>query len=198
MESCMDFSEVVVKRRSVRKFKEDAVSADVLKKVLDATRWAPSAGNCQPWRFIVVRDGSVKEKIAENCTRFSKKAWTDFSPKTAKYLAERGRTWNKSYMKRLPVMVVVCYEVLQEIREELVLGSVWAAIENMLLAATAESLGSCVYTFYDSEEEVELKKILRTPENYRVAGIVQLGYASAEPPTPSRKRLEEIISYEHF
>jgi len=43
----MDFSEVIVKRRSVRKFREDAVPADVLNRVLDAARWAPSAGNCQ-------------------------------------------------------------------------------------------------------------------------------------------------------
>jgi len=194
----MGFSEVVVKRRSVRKFKKDAVPVDILGKILDAGRWAPSAGNCQPWRFVIVTDTVVKAKIAENCTKFSKKAWTGFSPRTAKYLAQRGGTWDKSHMRDVPVFVVVCYEVLGKIREELVLGSVWMAIENMFLAATDEGLGSCVYTFYDFEEENSLKRILQVPNPYRVAAIVQLGYASSEPPLPYRKSLDDIVSYEHF
>jgi len=59
----VDFDEVVLKRRSIRKFREDPVSERVLLKILEAGRWAPSAGNCQPWRFIVVTDVEVK-KIA--------------------------------------------------------------------------------------------------------------------------------------
>lgn len=113
-------------------------------------------------------------------------------------MAERGGTWDKSYMKREPVPVAVCCAVPEGMREELALASVWMAVENMLLAATAERLGSCVYTTYDSEEENALKEVLRVPEQCRLVAIVQLGYASAEPPSPSRKRLEEIVSHEHF
>jgi nitroreductase len=194
----MDFSEVVVKRRSIRKFREDSVPVEVLTRVLDGGRWAPSAGNCQPWRFIVVRDVDVKGRIAETCTRFSRKAWAAFPPERVRYLAERGGTWDKSYMKHVPVLVAVCYGVPKGMREELALASVWMAVENMLLAATAEGLGSCVYTTYDSEEENALKEILWVPEQYRIATVIQLGYASVEPSSPSRKRLEEIVSYEHF
>jgi nitroreductase len=92
----------------------------------------------------------------------------------------------------------VCYEVLQEIREELVLGSAWAAIENMLLSATAKNLGSCIYTFYDEEEENKMKDILRVPSEYRIAAMIQLGFSEADPPLPSRKTLEEIVRYQHF
>jgi nitroreductase len=63
---------VVVKRRSIRKFNKDAVPEESLENVLEAGRWAPSAGNCQPWRFLVVTDPKIKAKIASNCTRFSK------------------------------------------------------------------------------------------------------------------------------
>ena len=194
----MDFREVVVRRRSVRKFGEDSVPADVLGRVLEAGRWAPSAGNSQPWRFIVVKGDDVKGKIAEVCTRSSRKAWAGFSPERARYLAERGGTWDKSYMKRLPVLVAVCYSVPKGMREELALASAWMAVENMLLAATAEGLGSCIYTAYDGEEEKALMETLQVPEQYRLAIIIQLGYANAEPPSPSRKKLEEIVSYEHF
>jgi len=194
----MDFNEVVVKRRSVRKFKQDPVPKEVLNRILEAGRWAPSAGNSQPWRFIVVTDVNVKERISETCTRFSRKIWAAFAPENAKYLAQRGGTWDKKYMKNVPALIAVCYNVPRKMRDEVALASAWAAIENMLLAATSEKLGSCIYTTYDSEEENELKEILKIPEPYRLAAIIQLGYADYHPPPPSRKRLDEIVSYQHF
>ncbi|MBX5328771.1 MAG: nitroreductase family protein [Candidatus Bathyarchaeota archaeon] len=194
----MDFDEVVVKRRSIRKFKASPVPKEALRKILDAGRWAPSAGNTQPWRFVVVTDTGVKEKIARVCTEASRKAWAKFPPERARYLAARGGSWDKSSMAKIPVLVVVCYEIPGWIREELALGSAWLAVENMLLAATAEGLSSCIYTFYDLEEENAVKAILGVPEKFRIAAIVQLGYATVEPPAPSRKALDEFVSYEHF
>lgn len=194
----MDLGEVIVKRRSVRKFRNDPVPKEVLDRILEAGRWAPSASNSQPWRFIVVTDVNVKERISETCTRFSKKAWAAFAPENAKYLAQRGGTWDKEYMKYVPALISVCFNRPVKIREEMALASAWVAIENMLLAATSEKLGSCVYTFSDSEEEDELKKILKIPQPYRLAAIIQLGHADYCPPAPSRKRLDEIVSYQHF
>jgi len=194
----MDFDEVVIKRRSIRKFKEDPVPEKVLLKVLEAGCWAPSAGNSQPWRFIVVTDVDVKQKIARVCTEFSRKAWAEFSPERARYLAARGGSWDKSIVAKIPALIAVCYVVPERMRDELILGSAWVAIENMLLAATAEGLGSCIYTFYDIEEENNLKEILRVPDGFRIAAMIQLGYAAVDPPLPSRKTLREIVSYEHF
>jgi len=194
----MDFYEVVVKRRSIRKFKEEPVPEKLLNKVLEAGRWAPSAGNTQPWRFILVTDADVKKNIANFSTEFSRKAWAEFSPERARYLAAQGGSWDKSGMAKIPVLVVVCYEVPERMREELILGSAWAAIENMLLAATAEGLGSCIYTFYDMEEENMIKEILHVPEKYRIAGMIQLGYSAAEPPVPLRKTLNGMVFYQHF
>jgi nitroreductase len=194
----MEFHEVVVSRRSIRKFKGDPVSDAVVGKILEAGRWAPSAGNTQPWRFVVVTSADVKRKIADLCTESSKKAWARFSPARARYLAQRGGSWDKSGMVTIPVLIAVCYEVLEQVREELVLASAWAAVENMLLAATAEGLGSCIYTFYDLDEENKLRAILQVPEEHRVATLIQLGYSKSDPASPSRKPLEQIVSYQHF
>jgi nitroreductase len=194
----MDFYEAVVKRRSVRKFREEPFPEEALNRVLEAGRWAPSAGNCQPWHFIVVTDANIKQKIAKIFTEFSRKAWAEFSPERARYLAARGGSWDKSSMAKIPVLVVVCYEVTERMKDELVLGSAWCAIENMLLAATAEGLGSCIYTFYGVEEEKMLKEMLRVPEKCQIAAVIQLGYSAAEPPAPSRKPLNEIVSHQHF
>jgi nitroreductase len=194
----LEFKEVVTKRRSVRKFKKDAIPEELLENVLEAGRWAPSAGNCQPWRFLVVTDREIKAKIAGSCTRFSKDHWKQFSPARAKYLAARGGSWDKSCIVDVPILVVVSYEFPRNISRDLVLGSVWMAVENMLLAATDEGLGSCVYTFLNRNEENKLKRILNASHRDRIACMVQLGYAKTEPIPPCRKQLSEIVSYEHF
>jgi len=194
----MDFYDVVFKRRSIRKFKGDAVPKDVLNRILEAGRWAPSGANLQPWRFIVITKPEVKAEIAEICTRYSKEVWKRFAPQTAKFLGGRGGTWNKSYMKNVPVLIAVCFRVTTEPLGEYAFASAWAAIQNMLLAATYENIASCVYTHAFPEEENALKQVLGVPEAYHLAAMIQLGYAMDGPPTPPRKKLEEIVSYEHF
>jgi nitroreductase len=194
----LEFKEVVTKRRSVRKFLKDNIPKKALMNILEAGRWAPSAGNCQPWHFVVVTDPQTKTTIAQNSTRFSKKHWMRFSPERAKYLAARGGSWDKSYMKDIPTLIAVCYKPQENIRDELVLGSVWMAVENMLLAATDEGLGGCVYTFLNRKEENELKKTLHANREQRIACMIQLGYTKIEPTSPSRKQINEIVSYEHF
>jgi nitroreductase len=194
----VEFGELVVKRRSIRKFKKEAVPESLLNYILEGGRWAPSAGNSQPWHFIVVTHDVTKARIAETCTKYSKEHWKSFSPQRARYLAARGGTWDKSHMKDTPVLLAVCYEAKHDISDELVLGSVWMAIENMLLASTDEGLGSCVYTFLNTKEENQIKHALAVPKTHRIACMIQIGYANFQPPEPSRKPLEEIVSYETF
>jgi nitroreductase len=101
-------------------------------------------------------------------------------------------------MRGVPILVVLFYRLQENLSRELVLGSVWMAVENMLLAATDEGLGSCVYTFLNRNEENKLKHVLKTGQRDRIACIVQLGYTETEPIPPCRKQLSEIVSYEHF
>ena len=69
----MEFKEVVAKRRSIRKFLKDDIPKQALLNVLEAGRWAPSAGNSQLWRFVVITDVDVKKRIALTCTESSRK-----------------------------------------------------------------------------------------------------------------------------
>jgi nitroreductase len=194
----MEFKELITKRRSIRKFKKDAVPEKLLKNILEACRWAPSAGNSQPWHIIVVTENDVKTRIAETCTKYSREHWKKFPPEHARYLAARGGTWNKSYMKDVPVLLGVTYKSEKGFRNELALGSAWIAVENMMLAITDEDLASCVYTFLNRREENKIGRLLRVPRTHGIACMLQVGYAEGEPPKPSRKELEEIISYQHF
>jgi len=194
----MDFYDVVLKRRSVRDFELDQVPRNALNRVLEAGRWAPSGANLQPWRFVIITKPEVKAEIAEICTTYSKAVWKAFTPEIARFLGSRGGTWDKSYMRTIPILIVVCYKVSDEPTSQVALASTWTAIQNILLAAANEDLGSCIYTHASSEEEDALKQTLAIPRAYHLAAIIQLGYPKTAPPTPPRKRLEEIISYEHF
>jgi nitroreductase len=194
----MEFKELITKRRSIRKFKKDAISEELLKNILEACRWAPSAGNSQPWHVIVVTENDVKTRIAETCTKYSREHWKNFPPERARYLAARGGTWDKSYMKDVPVLLGVAYKSEKGFQNELALGSTWIAVENMMLAITNEGLAGCVYTFLNRREENEVGRLLGVPRTHRIACMLQVGYAGGEPPKPSRKELDEIISYQHF
>ncbi len=194
----VDFREVVLKRRSIRRFKQDEVSENALNRILEAARWAPSGANLQPWKFIVVTKPETKARIADTCTEYSKEVWKSFASDTARFLGSRGGTWDKSYMKNVPILLAVSYKVTDEPASEVALASTWTAIQNVLLAATNENLAACIYTPANPEEEKNLKHILAVPNAYRLAAIIQLGYARAIPKAPPRKKLEEIVAYEHF
>ena len=159
---------------------------------------APSAGNSQPWRFIIVRDQSLLRRLAEVNTRFSHLAWKALDSGTTRDLASRGGRWGKSYVAELPVVIVVCYGLgVKGIPDEWMLASTWCAIENMLLAATAEGLGSCPYTLFKGEEKA-LKELFEIPNDYKIACIVHVGHTVDMPKPPPRRKDEEIIGYNRF
>lgn len=195
----MDFYKVVRDRRNVRHFKTEIdVKDDVVKKLIEVACLAPSAGNYQPWHFIIVKETEKKKRIAEICTKFSRLAWKDFSKETAKLIAKRGGTWDKSYMSKLPVIIVVCYETSgKTVQDSNAHASAWCAIQNMLLAATAEELGSCIYNLWKNEQKL-MKHLFKIPRNYRIAALVQLGYPAEMLPSPPKRKLEEVMSYDMF
>lgn len=195
----LEFYEVVRRRRSVRRFqKEGRVADGVVRRLVEAACMAPSAGNTQPWRFIIVRDRGLLQRLAEVNTRFSRLAWKRFDSKMARDVASRGGRWDKSYVAELPVVIVVCYRSrAKEIPNEFLLASTWCAIENLLLAATEEGLGSCPYTLFRGEEEA-VKELFEIPSDFRVACIVHVGHALDMPKPPPRRKVEEIVGYDGF
>lgn len=195
----LDFYKVVKERRSVRRFRIDVdVEDDVVKKLIEVACLAPSAGNYQSWHFIIVDDLEKKSRLAEICTKYSRLAWKDFSKETTKLIAKRDGTWDKSYMARLPVIIVACYETVGKmVQDSNSNASAWCAIQNLLLAATAEGLGSCIYNLWKNEQK-SMKRLFKIPQNYRIAALVQIGYPAKVPEPPPKKKLEEVISYNTF
>jgi nitroreductase len=166
----MDVFEAIAKRRSIRKYQDKDVDDKLIGVLLWAAAQAPSAGNLQDWRFIVVRDKKTKELLYNAALR-------------------------QDHIKEAPVLIVVCSD-LQVLglrygkRGEIVysLLDCGAAIENLLLAATALNLATCWVSAFDEED---VKNILRLPDFVRPVAIITVGY-------PAEKPEEKEVDYSRF
>jgi len=160
----MSVLEAIVQRRSIRKYKEKPIPKDLLYKILDAGRWAPSAHNSQPCMFIILEDEKVRRQVAEATTY-------------GKFLAKAP----------VGVAVVVDPEATNHPAED---GA--AATQNMLLAAHALGLGACWIGSYSSVYEENVKEILGIPKNKILLSIVALGYPD-EKAEKTRKSLDQTV-----
>ena len=160
----LEVFEAIKGRRSIRKYTKEPVPEDLVLKILDAGRWAPSSSNRQPWSFIVLRDKEIRMKVAEATTY-------------GKFLANA------------PLGIVV---VIDPHGSNHPGGDGAIATQNMLLAAHALGLGTCWIGCYNSTYEERVKEILEIPKNRRVLSIISIGYP-AESPTSTRKELTEIV-----
>jgi nitroreductase len=172
----MDVFEAVQRRRSVRAYDSASVPKDKLMRILEAARLAPSAGNIQPWHFIVVTNSEKRQKIA-NSGRF------------AHFLAES------------PIIIVGCGD--EKASPKWYVVDVAIAMQNMVLTATEEGLGTCWVGDFD---EKLVKGLLSIPENYRVIALLAVGYPHEKFDVQGkmlhlirrRKKLEDIVSFEEF
>lgn len=177
----MDFFEVISARRSIRKFKPDSIPREEILRILDAASWAPSALNLQPWEFLVV-SGETKKMLGSSYGKI-----------VDDYTKDWDETPNKAFMPRqefvqfangyggAPVVIVVLTEAHSDPKyRKAFLESTSAAMENMLLAATATGLGGCWMTG-PLEDEKYLHKALAIPDDREIVAITPLGYPAVIP-----------------
>jgi nitroreductase len=186
-------------RRSYRAFKPDEVPEKAIRNILEAGRWAPCSANSQPWDFIIVKNQETKEKIQDNIQEVIEKmrSLRDFP-----FL----RTFTADYMLHAPVQIVVCGDprfkrvsmmdgVDEQIEEFAYWGSVSMAIQNMLLAAHAQGLGSVVFTDIYPDD---IKRIVGAPDPLRVVCILPVGYPAEERELGYRREIEEFTHSERY
>lgn len=205
----MDVREAINKRRSIRKFKPDPVSDDLLLQLLDSARLAPSGSNTQPWRFIVVKDTDTRQKL-----------------QTASY--------NQRHVGQAPVIIACCADIRafgefpERIDELIAAGALPAktrevfvpslkkggmsadmkwhlliaatgntdiAIEHIVLQAVELGLGTCWVRWFDDNK---VKEILEIPNTIEIIALLPVGYPAEEPPQRPRFDLEKIVCYEKW
>ena len=187
-------------RRSVRKYSSKEVPRDILFNILEAARWAPSAHNAQPWRFIIITERSLKRKLAEQMAD----EWIKNMTKDGVQLDTREKL-AKASVKQFtdaPVLIVACvtmegmntYPDTWRMRCEHIMAvqSLAAAIQNILLAAHSEGLGACWFCAPLFCQDA-VRKVLRIPEGVEPQALITLGYPSEKPAPPPRKLLQKIV-----
>jgi nitroreductase len=173
----MDIYEAIEKRKTIRVYKKKA-SEEQLKRIILAGTKAPSAGNRQPWEFIIVDDPKIVDQLAELKYTLNRQ-FTPQEGETQKEVDERALFQKKSFQNAS--VVAICCKSEQS-------PSAWLAMENMALAALAEGLGSGIVSYWD-EAKKEVEKVLAIPEGYELVDIMKFGEPGEEG-TPRRRRPE--------
>ncbi|MFA5254667.1 MAG: nitroreductase family protein [Methanoregula sp.] len=183
----MELFEAIQTRRAVRKYRPDPVPEDEIKKILDAANWAPSAMNRQQWEFIVV---TGKETIRQMGVSFG--AVIEEMTRNLPASSGHGSLSREEFIRfaesygGAPVVIVVLTDRADTMDfRRANLESASAAMENLLLAATALGLGTCWMTG-PLRDEKALRKILAIPDDRELVAVTPLGYPAEVPPAPAR------------
>jgi nitroreductase len=168
----MNVIEAIKTRRSVRKYKPTPIPEEHLKTILEAARLAPSAGNKQPWKFIIVRDTDTKKKLAEVANN---QHWIGDAGVVAVSL---------SMDKKDPA-----------IYERWVERDVMTAVEHMVLTAWELGYGTC---WIGAFKQKNVKDLLGVPEEMAVINILPIGVPDQTPEPRGRKPFNEIFYGEEY
>ena len=193
-----DLFETIKERRSVRKYQSRHVPEDLVREILVAASWAPSAHNAQPWRYIILTDEGVKRLLAEAMAE----AWIDDMTKDGLKVS---REIQKSRVERFataPVLILACLTMKdmnqfsdtkrKSAERDLAIQSLGASIQNLLLAAHAKGLGACWFcapVFCKGT----VRKVLKIPDEVEPEGLIVMGFPAESPNAPLKKKSSEMF-----
>ena len=166
----MEFHDVIRSRRSIRAYRSDPVEEDKLERILEAARRAPSAANRQPVCFYVIREEETRSALLE--------------------------AYSQQWFANAPVIICACSRPEEAWRRSD--GKSYAdvdltiAMDHLILAATAEGLGTCWIGAFKPEP---LRRLLGIPDELEPVALTPLGYPDEEPAERPRKDLDEIVEY---
>jgi len=198
--------------KAVRRLKPDPIPDDVMRRVLEAATWAPTGGNRQPWRIVAVKDPARKKQLGE----WYAGRWSQFSkmyrsaigadmPADARKRMERtldAGDYLAAHFGEAPVIAIFCFNPKEMAITDAKLnrvsvvggGSVYPAVENLLIACRAEGLG-CVLTTLLCEVEPQVNKLLAIPEPWGTCAAIPIGYPVGKGHGPLTRRPVEELAY---
>ena len=206
----MTLQEVLETTGTCRFYRPNPVPDDVLRRVLDAARYAPSGGNRQPVSLVVVRDVQKKRQLHEWYLPIWKGYVARLAPHgiaaspRAKLLARADHF--AEHLAEIPVLIVVCASLADVLPTDSQLGrlsivggaSVYPAVQNLLLKAREEGLGTALTTLLCMVEP-QVKELLRIPDGVATAAMLTLGYpAKGFPKRLQRRPLAEVAFAEEY
>ena len=164
----MSLVDVILSRRSIRRYEPKDIPKDMLDKILEAGRQAPSAANRQPWHFIVLTDDELKKQLS-------------------RWIFTR-------HVKNSAITIVGCAKI-GFLDRNLAAIDTAIALQNMVIAAWSLGIGSC---WIGGFREEKVKQLLNIPDKWRVVALVSFGYPAEKPHAKRRKPIENTVSYNKF
>ena len=164
----MSLVDVILSRRSIRKYDDKDIPKDVLDKILEAGRQSPSAANRQPYQFVVVTDSEIKKELSGLVSGF---------------------------LKNAPVVLVGCANTKALLTGKWAVIDTTIALENMVLAAWSLGVGSC---WIGAFNEQKVKNALQIPEKWKVVALISLGYPAENPESRKKKEKSKLFTFNRF
>jgi nitroreductase len=196
------FFEVIYTARALRRFKPDPIPDEVLFQILDAAVRAPSGQNAQDWRFVVVTDPEIKQRMQT----WAEEGWARYQPRYAEnpvLMDQLPRTQRLSlrsvehlvrHLAEAPVVVIVCG---MRGRHSTPGGSAFPAVQNLLLAARALGLGGSIFNLPLSHRE-ELMEAVGIPDNNEIYCLIPLGYPTDKHGPVRRKPVKKVVFWNRW
>ena len=202
----MELTEAMMTQRAVRRVKPDPVDDDVLKKILGLAIKAPSGSNQQGWEWIVVRDPKVKRALGKQYAA----AWRPYSSLGKRVKRDEPKTlriidavqWQVDHFEEIPVVVVACLRgalipKAPWIYRSSRYGSIYPAVQNLLLAARAEGIGAALTTL-PLWNRVVARRILGLPLSVEPVAVIPLGWPIGRYGPTTRRPIEEVTHIDRF
>jgi nitroreductase len=164
----MSLFDVILSRRSIRRYENKEIPQDILDKIVEAGRQSPSAGNRQPYRFVIVTDSGIKKEL---------------------------KGLLSSFLENAPVVIVGCANKKALLTGRWATVDTTIALENMVLAAWSLGVGSC---WIGSFNEQKIKELLKIPEDWKIVALVSFGYPAETPKPRKKKSADELFSHNKF
>ncbi len=201
----MPLIEAMETQRAMRRLKPDPVDDGLVLRLIDLARRAPSGSNAQNWEFIIVKDPKLKKRLA----RVNNIAWqlygrfgrwiTRHDPKRQRIL--NAVQWQADHFEEVPVIVVAClrglYVPFIHISATSYFGSIYPAVQNLLLAARAVNLGATLTTI-PLWNLLYVRMILGLPWNITPCAVIPLGWPMGSYGATTRKSVNEVVSFDRF
>jgi nitroreductase len=199
--------EAMYTQRAVRRLKPDPVPDELIVKLIEAATKAPSGGDRQPWAFMIIRDAVSKQKLGEWYRDAWDKTYGQIPPEQRHNLDERTQRVYKSaehlafHLAETPVFVLVCSKGLPRMAPGIAAsshyGSIFPAVQNLLLAARGLGLGASLTTLHRMHED-EVKAMLGIPEDVETVALIPIGYPKGKYGPNRRRPVEEVLHRERW
>jgi len=200
--------DVIYSLRAIRRLKPDPIPEDTLRKIVDAGIHAPTGGNRQDWGFIIVRDTELKVFIrnhyrdAQQKFRASQPPINELPPPRQR--AMKASLYLSDHMHEAPVILLACsakeypaWAQNQRGSTATVHGSIYPAVQNILLACRAYGIGSVLTTTHYFFED-DLKKKVGVPDNMEIAALLPMGYPRGKLGKTTRKSVDEVLYWDQW